>query len=88
MVQISLQNSGGKVVFLGGFHGTPSLGHQRKRKYLGHLSVKDLDKLLRKPAEVPKEKTSNICAKSAIFYPIQPRSCAFRNLTYFIKLNS
>ena len=22
MVQISLQNSGGKVVFLGGFHGT------------------------------------------------------------------
>ena len=26
MVQISLQNSGGKVVFSGGFHGTP-LGH-------------------------------------------------------------
>ena len=23
MVQISLQNAGGKVVFLGGFHGTP-----------------------------------------------------------------
>ena len=29
MVQISLQNSGGKVVFLRGFHGTP-LGHQRE----------------------------------------------------------
>ena len=29
MVQISLQNSGGKVVFSGGFHGTPPpLGHQ------------------------------------------------------------
>ena len=29
MVQISLQNSGGKLVFLGGFHNTP-LGHQRE----------------------------------------------------------
>ena len=29
MVQISLQNSGGKVVFSGGFHGTP-LGQQRE----------------------------------------------------------
>ena len=27
MVQISLQNSGGKMVFSGGFHGTPPLGH-------------------------------------------------------------
>ena len=36
MVQISLQNSGGKVVFLGEFHGTP-LGHQREWKYLGHF---------------------------------------------------
>ena len=39
----TLQNSGGKVVFLGGFHGTP-LGHQREYKYLhdlGHLSVKE-----------------------------------------------
>ena len=28
MVEISLQNSGGKVVFSGGgFHGTPPLGH-------------------------------------------------------------
>ena len=26
MVQIPLQNSGGKMVFLGGFHGTPPLG--------------------------------------------------------------
>ena len=31
MVQISLQNSGVKVVFS---------GHQREYKYLGHLSVK------------------------------------------------
>ena len=36
MVQISLQNSGGKVVFLGG--STP-FRHQREWKYLGHLSV-------------------------------------------------
>ena len=41
MVQVSLQISGGKVVFLGGFHGT-TLGHQREWKYLGHLSVKNL----------------------------------------------
>ena len=27
MVQISLQNSGGKMVFSGGFHGPPPLGH-------------------------------------------------------------
>ena len=33
MVQISLQNSGGKAVFSG------TLGHQREWKYLGHLSV-------------------------------------------------
>ena len=38
MVQISLQNSGGKEVFLRGFHGTP-LGHQWEWKYLGHLRV-------------------------------------------------
>ena len=39
MVKISLQNSGGKVLFLGEFHGTP-LEHQQELKYLGHLSVK------------------------------------------------
>ena len=37
MVQISLQNSDGKVVFLGG--SMKPLGHQREWKYLGHLSV-------------------------------------------------
>ena len=41
MVQISLQNSGGKVVFSGGSMGPP-FGHQRELKYLGHLSVKPL----------------------------------------------
>ena len=31
MVQFSLQNSGGKVLFLGGFHGSMEpLGHQRE----------------------------------------------------------
>ena len=44
MVQISLQNSSGKVVFLGGFHRIPpppweGLGHQQKLKYPGHLNV-------------------------------------------------
>ena len=36
MVQISLQNSGGKMVFSGGFHGTP-LGTNRSKSTL--LSV-------------------------------------------------
>ena len=40
MVQISLQNSGGKLDFLEGSMEPPPLGHQRERKYLGHLSVK------------------------------------------------
>ena len=41
MVQISLPNSAGKVVFYGWVPiGTP-LGHQRE--YLGHLSVKELN---------------------------------------------
>ena len=40
MVQISLQNSGGIVVFLGGSM-EPPLGHQREWKYLGHLSVNE-----------------------------------------------
>ena len=43
MVQISLQNSHGKVVFLGGVHGNP-IGHQQEWKYLGHLSVKLIKK--------------------------------------------
>ena len=38
MVQISLQNSGGKVVFLGA--SMEPLGHQREWKYIGHLSIK------------------------------------------------
>ena len=38
MVQISLQNPGGKVIFLRGVPWNP-LGHQREWKYLGHLSV-------------------------------------------------
>ena len=38
MVQMSLQNSGGKVFFKRE-HGTPN-GHQREWKYLGDLSVK------------------------------------------------
>ena len=39
MVQISLQNSNGKVVFLEGVSWKPpSLGHQRE--YHGHLGVK------------------------------------------------
>ena len=37
VVQISLQNSDGKMVFLGG-PWNPR-GHQREWKYLGHLSV-------------------------------------------------
>ena len=37
MVQISLQKSGGKVVFL---EGGGWVGDQREWKYLGHLSVK------------------------------------------------
>ena len=37
IVQIALQNSCGKVVFLGGTWNP--LGHQREWKYLGHLSV-------------------------------------------------
>ena len=41
MVQISLQNSGGNVVFFWGGSMDP-LGHQRKWKYLGHLSIKFL----------------------------------------------
>ena len=45
MVQISLQNSGGKVVFSGGFH-EPPFGHQRELKYLGHLSVKRVKKYI------------------------------------------
>ena len=40
MMQISFQNSGGKVVFLEGFRGT-SLVHQRELKYLGHFNVKE-----------------------------------------------
>ena len=40
MVQISLQNSSGKVMaFLGGSM-DPPLGHQREWKYLGHVSGK------------------------------------------------
>ena len=42
MVQISFQNSGGKVVFLRGGVPWNPLGHQREYKYLGHLSVKIL----------------------------------------------
>ena len=38
MVHISLQKFRRESGFLRGFHGTP-LGHQRERKYLGHLSV-------------------------------------------------
>ena len=42
MVQISLQNSGGKVVFYGWVPRTPppQVGHQREKKYLGHLRVR------------------------------------------------
>ena len=38
MVQISLQNSGGKVVFLGGSM-DPSQGTNGRKKYLGRLKV-------------------------------------------------
>ena len=38
VVQISLQNSGGKMVFSGGVPWNPP-GHQQEQKYLGHLSV-------------------------------------------------
>ena len=41
MVQISLQNSGGKVVFLVGSMEPPlPLGHQREWNHLGYLGVK------------------------------------------------
>ena len=40
MVQISLQNSGGKVVFLGVPWNPPPLGINGSKKYIGHLSVK------------------------------------------------
>ena len=39
MVQISLQNSGGKV-FFSGIPWNHPLGHQREWKYHGHLSAK------------------------------------------------
>ena len=46
MVQISLQNSGGKVVFSGGFHGTPPLGTNGSKSTLVTKSVKDKKNLI------------------------------------------
>ena len=40
-VQISLQNSGGKVVFLRRGSMEPPLGTNGSKKYLGHLSVRE-----------------------------------------------